>query len=427
MSVALNNQIVSISYFDSVVNKKINSIAQSVRKVGIYSGGHLYSVPSSTTTAYLSDLVCEILDSGSTTFEQVNVATGIFAGLRVSTTTVTGISATNSLIILQWTYTGAVGATLQALAIAPANLSSYPNALVVGNSSVSGSTLAFDYTSRSNPNIHDLFLRVEPTESLDSNTMAVRVRGGICNYGTQSFQILDQLTSTLTAPGSGSQIVAVQINTSGVVVLTYGAINLNPVPPPYSGLITLAEITITSGQSTITQANIKDVRGYITVATPPGIYQPLGTYVNAVTGSTYISSTGGLTPTISANTGVTWPINISGTAQNIASIWDYGGSTGSPSAIPITSLRIAYGRNITVGGNTYVQLNNLPFTNQYTYTIVVCGDADLQGGGNYPGGPGGGTDQTTGQQGCYKANGNAAYIWNTDDGPKNLQWYAIGY
>ena len=298
MSVALNNQIVSISYFDSVVNKKINSIAQSVRKVGIYSGGHLYSVPLSTTTAYLSDLVCEILDSGSTTFEQVNVATGIFAGLGVSTTTVTGISATNSLIILQWTYTGAVGATLQALAIAPANLSSYPNALVVGNSSVSGSTLAFDYTSRSNPNIHDLFLRVEPTESLDSNTMAVRVRGGICNYGTQSFQILDQLTSTLTAPGSGSQIVAVQINTSGVVVLTYGAINLNPVPPPYSGLITLAEITITSGQSTITQANIKDVRGYIAAGSnlplgASGISRIVGNFLTVLPNTPYVSTTDG--------------------------------------------------------------------------------------------------------------------------------------
>jgi len=314
MSVALNNQIVSISYFDSVVNKKINSIAQSVRKVGIYSGGHLYSVPSSTTTAYLSDLVCEILDSGSTTFEQVNVATGIFAGLGVSTTTVTGISATNSLIILQWTYTGAVGATLQALAIAPANLSSYPNALVVGNSSVSGSTLAFDYTSRSNPNIHDLFLRVEPTESLDSNTMAVRVRGGICNYGTQSFQILDQLTSTLTAPGSGSQIVAVQINTSGVVVLTYGAINLNPVPPPYSGLITLAEITITSGQSTITQANIKDVRSYISGFTFPTPPTPITTILAQVypVGATYIENTG-VNPNTTFGFG-TWSLTAQGQA-----------------------------------------------------------------------------------------------------------------
>jgi hypothetical protein len=266
MSIPINNAVVSVSYFDGVVNKKVNSIGENVRKVGIYQGGHLYPIPASTSSAYLSDLNCEILDSGSTAFEQVNVATGVFAQLGVSTTTVTGITSANSLVILQWTYTGAAGATLQALAVKPADYlsGSYPNSLVVGNSSVNGSTLAFDYTLRSNPNIHDLFLKVELTEALDSAPMAVRVRGGICNYGTQSFQILDQLTSTLTAPGSGTQIILVQINTSGVVTLnTTGSTGLPLTAPSYAGLITLAEITLTSGMSTIAQSNIRDVRNFV--------------------------------------------------------------------------------------------------------------------------------------------------------------------
>ena len=269
MASNVGNQSVNVKFFDGVVNAKGNALGQSVRLPGIYTGGHLYKV--NDTTVNVSALTCEIKDSGSTAFEQVYVQTGVGGSGTVPVT----VSATNNLIILYWTYTGSASADyLQFLAIPAANLSSYPNALVVGltNAANGAGWVGFVYTGRSNPNIHDLFLKVELSETLDSAPMSVR---GQVNYGTTSYQIADQLTSTIVAPGSGSQIVLVQVNTSGVVVLTYGAISGSPSAPSYAGLVTLAQILITSGQTSIVQANITDTRAYVSGSVPPNTYVDL--------------------------------------------------------------------------------------------------------------------------------------------------------
>lgn len=282
MSIA--NQKVSISFFDNITNQKGNSIGLPGRKTGIYAGGHLYPISSSTSTCTLSDLVCEIADSGSTAFEQVNVATGAFAGMGANNITVTGITGTNNVIILQWTYNSSAATTLQVSAVAPGSIPT--NALIVGSCTVSGSSLVFNYSLRSNPNVNDIFLKVELTESLDSAPMSVRVRGGICNYGVSSFQIADQLTSSLSSlvPGSGTQIAMVQINTSGVVVCNGGGVNVASSSLNYGGLITLAEITLTSGMSTIGKANIKDVRGWVSGATTLSQVYPVGAVYTEITG-----------------------------------------------------------------------------------------------------------------------------------------------
>lgn len=265
----VGNQTVNVKFFDGVVNSKVNSIGMSVRRTGIYTGGHLYKV--SDTAVNVSALTCEIQDSGATAFEQVYIQT-------TSTVSVT-VSGTSTMIILYWTYTGsAANDYMQFLAIAPANLSSYPNALVVGNTNAANGSgwQGFDYSLRSDPLVLDPFLKVIPSETLDSAPMSVRVKTGRVNYGTATYYVYDQLTSTLVAPGSGSQIVAVQVNTSGVVVLTYGAISGgSPTPPSYGGLVTLAEITLVSGQTSITAANIKDVRNFVSGSVPPNTYVDL--------------------------------------------------------------------------------------------------------------------------------------------------------
>lgn len=109
----------------------------------------------------------------------------------------------------------------------------------------------------------DLFLKVEPTETA---SMYLRVRGGNINYGATNYDIADQLTSVFTAPVSNSRIDLVQVNTSGAIVISTGTPAASPTAPDYNGLITLAEVTVVAGQTSITSSSIKDVRNNVSVS-----------------------------------------------------------------------------------------------------------------------------------------------------------------
>lgn len=306
MASNIGNQTVNVKYFDSVINAKVNAIGLQLRKTGIYSGGHL--TKSNDTTVFVSTpLIVEIADSGGTAFEQVSITA---SGYTTSGTSVpvTVATSSNYAIILTWTYGGSASTDyMQFLGVPFTSLSnllvSYPNCLIVGicNSGNGPGWSGFDYTYRSNPNIMDLFLRVEQAEATDPSQMQVRIRGGRVNYGTTNYQILDQLSPTLVAPGSGSYIGIIQVNSSGVIATpVYGAITGGvPVPPAYNGLVTLAEITLVSGQTSITQSSIKDVRAWISGSVPPNTYVDLTTNQSIAGNKTFTGAL--IIPTVSVD------------------------------------------------------------------------------------------------------------------------------
>jgi len=233
----------TVAYFDPVDSSIVNRIGKDVRKTGIYSGGYLTKV--SDVSVSLSALSCEITDG--THQERI----------RTTTAATVTVSSTLTYVVLRWTYTGSAAVDyMEILGIAAGSLQA--NDLIVGVCSYSGSTLqGFVYTLRSNPQIMDLFLKVEPTVAA---SMYCRVRAGRVNYGTANYDIVDQLTPLMAAPVAGTNVYAIQVNAAGAVIATLNATT----PPSYGGLVTLAEITLTVGQTTITASSIKDVRSFVT-------------------------------------------------------------------------------------------------------------------------------------------------------------------
>lgn len=231
----------TVAYFDPVDSGVVNRIGKDVRKIGIYSGGYLTIIGD--TSVSLSVLSCEITDG--THQERI----------RTTTAATVTVSSTLTYVVLRWAYTGSASVDyMEILGIASGDLQT--NDLIVGVCSYSGSTLTgFIYTLRSNPQIMDLFLKVEPTSPA---SMYVRIRAGRANYGSTNLEIIDQLSPIMVAPGSGTTVYAIQINTSGVIIVTPNTTT----PPDYGGLITLAEVTIPSGTTTLPTTRIKDVRGF---------------------------------------------------------------------------------------------------------------------------------------------------------------------
>jgi len=244
-------QTVTIKYFDPMDDTIMNAIALDVRRKGIYTGGYLTRINNLSVS--LSALSCEI---GDGTW-QVRVATA--AAVIIS------VTSTNTTIVLRWNYTGSASADyMEILGVAPGSV--LTNDLVVGVCLFSGGTLTgFSYTTRTNPPIMALFLKVEPTVPA---SMYVRVRAGKINYGAVNYDIPDQLSPLVTAPVAGTRIDALQINESGAVILTAGTTSA----PDYGGLVTIAEITTSVGQTTITASSIKDVRNFVTVASKNSYY-----------------------------------------------------------------------------------------------------------------------------------------------------------
>lgn len=106
-------------------------------------------------------------------------------------------------------------------------------------------------------------------------------------------------------------------------------------------------------------------------------------------------------------------------ANALSSVSDYGTSASSSTARQATTLKIAYGHDISVAGGSSSALSNLPFTSSSSYTIVCSANSSF-------GTPPAGTDQNTGNIVCAPSSGTAATIYNTDDQTKTVAWFAIG-
>ena len=262
MATDIGNQTVTVKFFDPIDNDVVNRIGLDTRKKGIYSGGYLTRV--SDVSVSLSALTCEIGDG----IYQVRVATAIDVSISVTTT--------NKYIVLRWTYTATSSDYMELLAVPVGSVGA--NDIVVGVCTFSGSTLLdFDYTLRTTPEVMNLFLKAEPTIPA---SMRVRVRAGRISYGTANFDLIDQKSPLFIAPTTGTRVDALQINTSGALIVTQGT----TVPPSYNGLITIAEISLAVAQTSITSTHIKDVRNFIGFSPDAATFVTLST-VQTITGA----------------------------------------------------------------------------------------------------------------------------------------------
>lgn len=263
-----SNASVHTNYFDSLINQNNNFMALDIRKVGIYSGGYLTVV--NNTTFSLSNLSCEISDSGLSGNQVRLVTSGSPISIPVSNTN------PPTLVVLRWTYTASPTANYPSI-YTVAQGSQLSTDLIVGTAAYSGSTLSVDYGVtypsylRSDPhNILDLSLKVEPITTMPyAMTSGVLLRYGRVNYGVSTFSLPTQVvpvTASIGTPGY-YQVVLLQVSTGGVVSTSlspYGTAvaSSTPTPPAYNGLLTLYEITVQYTGGTYYITAIKDVRCY---------------------------------------------------------------------------------------------------------------------------------------------------------------------
>lgn len=236
-------QTILVDYQDSVNSNEVNDRLLHLASRGIYSGGYLTKV--SDTSVSLSTLICEIGDAN----HQVRATT-------TATNTIT-VGVATSYVILRWAYVGAPSTAMTITAVS----SPSANDLIVGKCIFAGSTLTgFDYSLRSNPNIFNKFLLVEPTETA---SMILRVRAGQISYGSSTISIVDQVTGTFIAPSANPRIDVITLDTSGTVSIITGTEAATPSAPDYQNKIALAEITLTVGMTTITASAIKNVQNAV--------------------------------------------------------------------------------------------------------------------------------------------------------------------
>jgi len=244
-------QTIRVRFFDPVEAHVVNERFQGVRELGIYSDGYMSIV--NDTQVNVSQLVCEISDGSY----QIKMLTD--GPQLVNVTTLT------PYVVMRWLYNGTVSNDVQFLALALGGLQA--NDIIVGMCVYVGAALTgFDYSLRTTPDTHDLFLEVEPT---DPASMSVRIRPGRVNYGTQNFFVPDT-TLLFAAPVANPRIDVVYIDTDGVPKIKLGDELVAPVAKSFQGKIALAQIALSVGQVSITKANITDTRSFLTGGIVPG-------------------------------------------------------------------------------------------------------------------------------------------------------------
>lgn len=242
------SQTRTVRFYAPADAEVVNKIGLNIRKIGLYEGGYLTKVSDVSVT--LSQIEVEIGDGS----HQIRVETA-------NTVTVT-VAVATPYVILRWAYTGATLNYMDVMAVASGSIQA--NDVVVGKCNFTGSTLTgFDYSERSNPEVFERFCQVVPEQTA---SMYLRVRAGRVNFGSVNYDIVDQKTSVFAAPGSGSRIDLVYINSSGSIAIEAGVADASPSPPDYGNKLVLAEITIAAGQTTITTTSIKDVRSFLLAA-----------------------------------------------------------------------------------------------------------------------------------------------------------------
>jgi len=266
-------QVVSLIHRSAASSPNVNRRHQDIRQCGIYQGGRLTAVVG--LAASLSELVCEISDGT----HQV----------RIQTTAAISLTAViaSPYFVLRWTYTGAASDFMEVLAVA----APLANDLVIGKCVFAGAVLTgFDYGDaaypRSTPNTQDLFLKVESTEDTE---LKVRIRAGRIHNYVGNIDVADQKSDLFTVPTSNSRVDLLYLDKDGNVAIdSSGTPAATPVAPNYNGKLVLAEITLASTSTNITDSMIKNVRNW--VALPQSVDDT--TIEKSATGALQVKSTG---------------------------------------------------------------------------------------------------------------------------------------
>jgi len=259
MPADVGQQVVSILYYSIATSDNVNKRHIDIRKTGIYKGGYLTVTDASH--AQLSPLACEITDGS----HQVKVETTVAVNIVVAQAT--------PYIILRWSYAGATSDYMEIKAVATPQ--TYD--LVVAKCSFDGdgnpNGISYGDSSypRSTPNVQDLFLKVESTGETE---LRVRIRAGRIQSATAVIAINDQKSNLFTRPASNSKVYLVYVDpsTGAIGIDSSGTAAADPTAPSYSGKLVLAEVTLSSTDTSIPASKIKDVRPFITPrAIPDGV------------------------------------------------------------------------------------------------------------------------------------------------------------
>ena len=232
------SQIVTIRYHRPVDSDIVNRRFKGIRPVGIHSGGYLSMTGGNNVS--LSPLICEISDGT----HQVRV--------EITVAVIKTLSEASPYLVLNWTYTGVENTDYMVI-----ETSGSPDAndVVVGKGEFVASNLsAINYSERTTPDTHYLFLRVEETETPSTS---VRVRAGVGHAGSAHAPIIDQIIDL-----SGytlNDVIYIYINDTGGVTHSATAAT-------YAGKALLAKIVYPAGA--IDNDDIEDVRSFVT---PPAI------------------------------------------------------------------------------------------------------------------------------------------------------------
>ena len=348
------NQAILIDYQDSVNSNEVNDRLPHIASRGIYSGGYL--TITNNTTVSLSALTCEI---GDATHQ-------IYGSIGPAATSVT-VSTVNTTVVLRWAYISSPSTAITITAVAPGSVQA--NDLIVGVCVYVGSTLtSINYALRSNPISYSKNLLVEPTVAA---SMAVRVRGGKINTGTGVLNVVDQLTSTITAPVSNPRIDVVACDNAGVISIIPGVEGATPAAPDYAGKLGLAEITLQTASTTITATMIRNVANANLASAVAKSYVDARTIRNVVFTQGYTLSVGTLPfsirfPMAGTITGVYGYMSSAPTGANIivdvlvggTSIWNAG----------VNRLNIVAGA--TTGSQTII--NNTAITANQVITVSIA-------------------------------------------------------
>ena len=253
MPIDVGSQSLSLKFNVAANSKEINRRFVGIRPTGIYSGGYLTIVDSSN--ARISTFVAEVTDAT----HQMRVETTATVTLAVAEAT--------PLIVVRWSYTGNTLDYAELLAIASG--AELTTDLVVGLCTFTGGGAlnGFSYADRTDPNVQNLLLKVEPSEDTE---LKVRIRAGRVQNGKETIQIPDQKSDLLVAPSADSKIYLVLVNRlTGVISIdSTGTEAANPSAPNYDGNLVLAEITLATGATNIVVADIEDVRDFSNMSHP---------------------------------------------------------------------------------------------------------------------------------------------------------------
>jgi hypothetical protein len=260
-----SNQKVTLLYHTVANSLEVNKRYMNIRQRGIYKGGWLSKV---SNHPQMSSLVCEISDTNYQVRVEITAATDFPVIVESDNT---------PYIVLRWVYAGSPTNYMQLLAVAAPAANG--NDLVVGKCTFDGggALLSFIYDDvlypRSNPNVQDLFLKVEETGDSD---MRVRIRGGRIQTSSVTKIIEDQKSDTFlnlpTTPNSKVYLVWIDTTTDPATVNidSSGTPGNPPVVPDYAGRLVIAEVTLAYNATSIPQSKIKDVRSFITNTPPIG-------------------------------------------------------------------------------------------------------------------------------------------------------------